>query len=138
MKHNVPVTTIMTSAPRTAHAGQPLSEVRAMMNEGRFHVVPVVRGKALVGLVTASDLLQVSYTYGADDRMVDAVLDATVKLADLMTTEPTTLAPSDTVRHAVTLFAEGKFHALPVVDAAGELLGVVTTTDIMRYVLDQY
>jgi CBS domain-containing protein len=42
------------------------------------------------------------------------------------------------VRNAVQIFAEGKFHSLPVVDNDDNLVGIVTTTDVIRYVLEQY
>jgi CBS domain-containing protein len=138
VKQNVPITSIMTTQPKTAHLGQPLSEIRAMMAEGGFHVVPVVNGKKLVGLITVVDLLKVTYAYDTDQRMVDAVLDSTVNLGELMQKYPVTLKIGNSVRNAVQIFAEGKFHSLPVVDNDDNLVGIVTTTDVIRYVLEQY
>ena len=41
------------------------------------------------------------------------------------------------IRTAFELLAEGTFHALPIVDD-GDLVGIVTTTDLLKYALDQY
>lgn len=138
MKRNEPVTRIMTATVVTVHTGQRLSEVRKAMTDGRFHHVPVVSGKKLLGMLSATDLLRVTYEYGVDDRQNDTVLDHTVAIRELMTTTPTTIRDTATIRDAVGILAEGKFHSLPVVNADGELAGLVTTTDILRYLLEQY
>ncbi|MEQ1568459.1 MAG: CBS domain-containing protein [Myxococcota bacterium] len=138
MKRNEPISHLMTTDVRTAHLGQPLSEVRKLMGDGGFHHVPVVSGKHLAGLVTSTDLLKVTYQFKADDREIDAVLDATVKIEDLMQKYPVTLRSTNTIRDAVQILAEGRFHALPVVNDTDELVGLVTTTDLLRYLLEQY
>jgi CBS-domain-containing membrane protein len=138
MKRNEPVTRIMTTTVVTVHTGQRLSEVRKAMTDGRFHHVPVVSGKKLLGMLSATDLLRVTYEYGVDDRQNDTVLDHTVAIRELMTTTPITIRDTATIRDAVGILAEGKFHSLPVVNGDGELAGLVTTTDILRYLLEQY
>lgn len=138
MKRNEPVTRIMTATVVTVHTGQRLSEVRKAMTDGRFHHVPVVSGKKLLGMLSATDLLRVTYEYGVDDRQNDTVLDHTVAIRELMTTTPITIRDTATIRDAVGILAEGKFHSLPVVNGDGELAGLVTTTDILRYLLEQY
>lgn len=138
MKKNERITKIMTPAPTTIQVGQKLSEVHAAMTKGGFHHIPVVDGAKLVGILSSTDLLRVSYEHGADVRQVDAVLDHTVSIRDLMTGEPIVLSASQTVRDAVGHFSKGAFHSLPVVDDEGQLAGMVTTTDVMQYMLEQY
>ncbi|MEQ1501564.1 MAG: CBS domain-containing protein [Myxococcota bacterium] len=138
MKRNVPVTTIMATHPSTVHPGQRLSDARQAMVDGGFHHLPVVRGTKLIGVLSSTDLLKAAYTFGTDPRQSDAVMDHTLSIEQLMTKEPVFLRSSDPIRSAVEKFAEGRFHALPVVDADDNLVGVVTTTDVMRYVLEQY
>ena len=57
----------------------------------------------------------------------------TVMKKDLITMKGT-----GTVREASKLLREGTFHSLPVVDDDGALLGIVTSTDLIRYLHDQY
>ena len=76
--------------------------------------------------------------WGADARTVDAVLDSQLRLADLMHSEPQTIRDTATVRDAAHALAHGTFHSLPVVDADGTLAGIVTSTDLIRYLLEQY
>ena len=138
MRRNEKVSKIMTASPATVQSGQKLSEVSTLMRDGQFHHVPVVDGKKLVGMLTSTDLLRVSYEYGVDPRQTDTVLDHTTAITDLMKTEVVTLGENATVRDAVQILSEGKFHSLPIVNDAGELQGIVTTTDLLRYVMEQY
>lgn len=138
MKRNVPVQTIMTATLVTVHLGQALSDVRKAMADGGFHHVPVVSGKKLVGILSSTDILRVSYEYQVDPRQVDAILDHNITIEQLMTTEPVKLRNTNTIREAVDIFATGKFHSLPVVDADDNLVGLVTTTDVLRYMAEQY
>lgn len=138
MKRNVSITKIMTTDVQTVHLGQKLSEVRTTMMAGKFHHVPVVSGKKLLGILSATDLLKASYQVDTDERQVDAVLDHTVSIENLMQKYPVTLRVNQTVRDAVAIFAEGMFHGLPVIDDEENLVGVVTTTDVIRYMLEQY
>lgn len=138
MRRNERITTIMTAEPTTVQVGQPLSEVSRLMHEGGFHHLPVLDGTRLVGILSSTDLLRVSYEYGTDARQTDAVLDHTVALKDLMKGDITTLSHEGTVRDAVTVLSEGAFHSLPVVDGDGHLVGIATTTDVLRYMLEQY
>lgn len=138
MRRNEKITKIMTADPQTVQAGQPISEVSKMIHEGGFHHVPVLDGQRLAGIVTSTDLLRVTYEYGTDPRQTDTVLDHTVSLQDLMRAEPDVLRDTQTVRDAVELLATKPYHSLPVVDGDGNLAGIVTTTDVLRYMLEQY
>jgi CBS domain-containing protein len=138
MKRNERITKIMTNSPTCVQLGQKLSEVHQVMSKGGFHHVPVVDGKKLVGILSSTDLLRVSYEHGRDARQVDAVLDHTVSIQQLMQSDMVTLKEDQTVRDAIGHFSKGQFHSLPVVDGAGHLAGIVTTTDVMQYMLEQY
>ena len=48
-----------------------------------------------------------------------------------------TVNSKSTVRAAAEIFSKNSFHALPVCDD-GTLVGIVTTTDIINYMLEQY
>ena len=139
MKRNEPVHHIMTKDVETVHTGMKLSEVRQLLSEKPYHHVPVVSGKKLIGLISATDMVRLSLSlYGADQRAVDAMLDANHDIEGVMTKELTTIGHKDTVRAAAEQLSGGSFHALPVVDADGNLEGIVTSTDVIKYLLDQY
>ena len=139
MKKNESVTHIMTADPITVGVGEPVSSARQILEQRDIHHLPVVDGKSLVGIVTSSDFLRVSFgEFGNQDaRSLDAVLDHTYSITDLMNQDPTTIDGRHTVRDAAGILVSSGFHSLPVVSDA-ELVGIVTSTDLIQYLLDQY
>ena len=139
MKRNDPISHIMSRNVVTVHHGDPISKVRALVHEHKVHHIPVVNGDQIVGIVTWSDILRVSFgdAFNADDRAVDATLDHTMSLEQLMHKEPVTLEETGTVRQAAEILANSDFHSLPIVNG-GKLVGMVTTTDLIKYLLDQF
>jgi CBS domain-containing membrane protein len=137
LKRNVPVSRIMTEGPATVHVHDKLSDARARMTSGGFHHLPVVSGTKVVGMLSSTDILEVSYLYGQDPRAVDAVLDDTHSVESLMTPNVHTIDQHEPIRRAFELLSEGAYHALPVVDGEA-LVGIVTSTDLLRYALEQY
>jgi CBS domain-containing membrane protein len=60
-----------------------------------------------------------------------------LSINQVMKHSPVTVNSEDTIQDAAQIFSEKEFHALPVVDD-GELVGIVTTTDIMKFFLSLY
>ena len=139
MKRNESVSHIMSTNLVTVHLGNKLSEVHALLRERKIHHVPVVSGTRFVGLLSANDLLRVSWgdPYSHDPREIDTLLD-TQNIRDVMQEDVKTVLPNATVREAAQALVQGSFHGLPVVDANGDLVGLITSTDLIRYLLDQY
>lgn len=139
MKKNEPVTHIMSADPVTVGRNDPVSKARQTMEQKDIHHLPVVDGEALVGIITSSDFLRVSFgEFGNQDaRSLDAMLDHTYTISDLMNQNPTTLDSTQTVRDAATVLVSSGFHSLPVVND-GHLVGIVTSSDLIQYLLDQY
>ena len=48
-----------------------------------------------------------------------------------------TVDTNDEIREAAKLLSSGKYHALPVMDN-GQLEGIVTSTDVINFLLEQY
>ena len=87
----------------------------------------VVDGFDLVGLITERDLRR------AISSSVD--FDAT-KVSEVMSKDPDTFDPDLDVWDAAAWIAESGYRHLPVIDEAGELLGVVSIRDLLRALID--
>jgi CBS domain-containing protein len=122
------------------HHGDPVSKVRQLIREHGVHHIPVVSGQKLVGIVSHADVLRVSFgdAFHTDERTVDATLDHTMKLEDLMQKDPVAVRENSPIREAAQILAQGSFHSLPVVTDGQKLVGMVTSTDLIRYLLDQF
>ncbi len=134
MKKNEPVSKVMTSLLTTVHEGDPVSRLRKIFEASNIHHVPVVSGDDLIGIVSLSDLMRVSFgAYGSQDgKSLDAMLDHTYTLADVMQSNPQTISIDGTVRDAARLLGSNSFHSLPVVEGK-KLVGIVTSTDLINF-----
>jgi CBS domain-containing membrane protein len=101
--------------------------------------VPVLNGDQLIGLISYSDILRVSFgdAFNTDERAVDATLDNTMKIEQLMASNLTTLSEQSTIREAAEILAQGNFHSLPVV-SDGKLVGMITSSDLIRYLVEKF
>lgn len=139
MKHNEPVTRIMSTNLVTVHHGEALSKVRKTMQETGVHHVPVVSGQELVGLISWSDMLRLSFSdaFNTDERAVDAALDHSMTLEQVMAREPITIQETGKIREAAEILSNGDFHSLPVLSGK-KLVGMVTSTDLIKYLCEQF
>lgn len=139
MRKNDPITNLMVTEVVTIQKGEPVSRAKQLLAEGEFHHLPVLDGDKLVGMVSSIDVMRLSFeAYNTDDRTMDVVLDKTFILEEVMEKELVTISHKDTVRRAVNLLSEGKFHSLPVIGEDETLQGIVTSTDLIRYLMKQY
>ncbi len=139
MKKNESISSIMAKDLVTIDHTQPVSVARKLLESGDHHHLPVVHGEELVGIISWNDILRVTFgEFGDQDgRSLDAMLDHTYQLTDVMNSNPTTLENSGTVRDAANTLANNSFHSLPVVEGK-KLVGLVTSTDLIKYLVDQY
>jgi acetoin utilization protein AcuB len=83
-----------------------------------------VEGKKMVGIITSFDLVKLGKAH--DDY-------GDIKVETVMTQHVATLGPDEKIGAAAEVFLENLFHGLPIVDERGELVGIVTTHDILKY-----
>jgi CBS domain-containing protein len=55
-----------------------------------------------------------------------------MRAADVMTPEPVSIAPDASINDAIQLMLERRFSGLPVIDASGSIVGIVTEGDLLR------
>ena len=79
-----------------------------------------------IGIITQADIARAV----ADGKDVNSV-----RIDDLMTTRPTVISTTTSVRDAANVMTSGHFRHLPVVGDAG-LVGIVDITDICRALID--
>jgi CBS domain-containing protein len=133
-----PVSMVMTTGELvTADPEDELSSVWATFRAGQVGHVPVLSdGTTLVGIVSLADLLK---RYLGEHLNEDSEKreSAALRVKHVMTKNIETIRPTSSVRHAAQLFSSGGFHSLLVTATDGELLGIVTSTDIIRALLGE-
>ena len=129
---------LMTERPDTVAPTTALRVVLAKLNNHGCRHLPVVDGDELVGIITDRDVrLAVNSPVLREDHDLnrEEVLDA-IEAQSCMTPEPVSVTPQTPAREAADLLRLYKFGGLPVLDA-GRLVGIVTTTDFLRHVVER-
>lgn len=125
---NESLSSIMTRSVITVSPNDSITKVKEILFEKHIHHIPVIDGPKLVGIVTSFDLVKLNMKFEEYDR---------VKVKDIMTVKVVTLEPHEKIGAACQIFLRHLFHGLPIVNAEGHLVGIVTTHDIMRYCFDK-
>jgi len=139
MKKREKVSNIMTTDVLTVNVANTLTEANELFVNQRIRHLPVVSGEKLVGILSQTDILRISFGNAFEDNQSDAdeaIFDM-LSINQVMKHSPKTVGPEDTLKEAAEILAEKEFHALPVVEN-NKLVGIVTTTDIINYFIEQY
>ena len=130
-----PVSRYMTSPVRSVLPTDELSRVQEELSKQAFSAVAVVERERLVGVVSRTDLLRIGRRQ-AGTRSGSSVLVVPRKLVhEVMEPDVVTVGPDETLSKAAELMLRHRVHRL-FVEAAGTLVGVVSTRDLMLAVRD--
>ena len=123
----------MTRRPVTAKLNESLKEAIDKMANGNFRHLPVVdeRGK-LLGIISDRDirLLQPSLAFVSQEEAAVQLASAAVCQGTVF--DPVTIHPEALLERAANQMLRSNVSALPVVDDGEYLVGIITTTDLLR------
>lgn len=138
MKKNVPVSTIMTKNVIKLNLKDELTKAETLFKKHNIRHIPVVSGSKIIGMLSYSDLLRISFADAVyEDEEIDSVVYDMFDISQVMTKNIVSVTENTTIKETAEILASKEFHALPVVKD-GNLVGIVTTTDLMKYLLKQY
>jgi len=124
----------MVPDPITVDITQGLRDVRRALSSERFHHLPVLDGKKLVGMISMTDLVKLSLDETGPET--DAVIDRNFSIRDVMQSDVISISHRATVDEAAQILSAGGFHALPVTDHDDHLRGLLTSTDLINFLLE--
>jgi CBS domain-containing protein len=134
MKKRIPISKIMSTDIVTVYKKQSLHEVAQLINEKSIRHVPVVSGNKIVGMLSKTDLDKISFVNTVDGEQLTTLMYDVLTIAQVMTKNVLTIEHKDTIYDAALLLSKNEFHALHVMDEE-ELVGIVTTTDLIKFLL---
>ena len=139
MKKLEPIRNIMTPHPIVLFLNDGLEKAEILFKEHKMRHLPVVQGEKIVGIISMTDLARISFvdSYDPNDFSLDTSVYEFLTLEQIMVRNSKCIHPNDTVKDAAEHFLSAEYHALPVVEN-DKLVGIVTTTDLLKYLLDQY
>jgi acetoin utilization protein AcuB len=112
----------MTPDPACLGPEDTVAAAIALLKEGDFRAVPVVKNGKLVGIVTDRDTRQ------------NWEKSEATKIGTIMSDNPVVISPDDSVNEAIRMLLAYKIGGLPVI-RGHKLVGIITTTDILKVVL---
>jgi CBS domain-containing protein len=144
------VADVMSHDPIVVQPDTPLSDAIQILAKHRISGLPVVdSGGKLVGVISETDLMW--QETGATPPAYIMLLDSVIYLenparyerelhkalgqtvGEVMTKDPVTVKPDKPLREAAQLMHERSIHRLPVLDPTGNVVGILTRGDIIRF-----
>lgn len=125
---------VITIDPETS-----LLEAHRLMGINRIRILPVMLDNKLVGLVTRTDLMAADPArFVGKGHQVIAWMIENEKVNKIMSTKLTTIGKEESILRAAELMLNNKIHSLPVMNAGGELVGLLTETDLFRLIVQKF
>ncbi|WP_022855236.1 CBS and ACT domain-containing protein [Thermodesulfobacterium thermophilum] len=123
----------MTEHVITLEEEEPITRAIQLLKEHQIRRIPITRGGKLVGIVTQTDIKEATPPQFAGVDLKELYdLFLSLKVKDIMTPDPITVSPEDTIEKASVLMLENKISGLPVVNENNYVIGIITQTDIFK------
>ena len=138
MKKRTPVSTIMTENVVTLNNSDNLLTAEKLFKKHHIRHIPVVSGNELKGMLSYTDLLRISFADEIEEESdIETIVYNMFTIEQVMAKSLITVSSTTTIQEVAEILAKNEFHALPVVDNK-TLVGIVTTTDLIKYLLEQF
>lgn len=110
-----------------------MQDAAKLIRKHKINRLPVMENGKLVGIVTDRDLKRASASDVTTLEIHELLfLISEIKIRDIMTKDPITIPIDYTIDEAAQVLLEHKLSGAPVVDHEGQIVGVITQTDIFR------
>ena len=126
-------TDVVSVTPETS-----LLKVGKLMKDHHVRRLPVLDDKGrVVGIISDRDVRDASPSKATTLDMYEMhYLLAELKAKNIMTANPMTVKPSDTVEQAALIMLDNKIGGLPVVEDSGKLVGIISDHDVFKALVD--
>ena len=139
MIRKAPISMIMTTPVITLKKKDSLEKAEYLFKKHHIRHIPIVTDHVIEGMLSYTDLLRLSFADFTDNSVddTDALVYNMFTIKQVMKRNIVTVSSSSSIKEVARVLATEEFHALPVVDN-NKLVGIVTTTDLIKYLLNQF
>ena len=136
MMTNIPIADIMTKKIIALNRKDDLETAEMLFKKHKIRHIPVVHEDSIIGMLSYTDLLRISFAdaFNEDEDEVDTVVYNMFTIEQVMAKNLVSVSSDTPIKEVAKLLAKKEFHALPVVDE-GKLVGIITTTDLINYMI---
>jgi CBS domain-containing protein len=117
------VRNVMSPSPVTVGSDATVRDAARLLADGDVGALPVTSGGKLIGIVTDRDLVV---------RVLAGDLDLSAPIGEIASGDLCSVAPDASLDEAARLLGQAQVRRLPVVDAEGDLVGIITQADVAR------
>jgi CBS domain-containing protein len=134
---NKTIADVMTQTVICLQPRDTMDKVDQIFKTRNIHHIPVVEDQKVVGMISKSDYHQILHGFTLFKAPVsktynEAVLRSLL-VREVMTQQVITLHPEDGLETAADHFRKNLFHAIPIVDAEGKIMGILSTYDLISF-----
>jgi len=138
MNKTMEVSQLMTKKVFFVRPDDTMDKVNDIFRLNNIHHIPVVEeGGKVIGIISQSDYFRILHGFtlfkSAKTEEYNDAMSRSLLVSEVMTTQVAKLSPNDTLDVAMGFFRENLFHAMPVVDEEGKLVGILSTFDLLNY-----
>ena len=139
MKKGTPISEIMTKDVITLNTSDSLEYAEHLFKSAHIRHIPVVKENIVVGMLSYTDLLRISFADAVDEDAgtVDTVVYNMFTIEQVMAKNLVSVTSDTTIKTVAEMLAKREFHAIPIIDSQ-KLVGIVTTTDLINFLLSQF
>lgn len=132
MNLNAPISNLMTTNVKCVQPDQKIIDLKRIYEQQKFHHhIPVTENGVLIGMVSLIDFMRAIHDATLDDN---EEVYHTKSVKDIMTLNPVTSKEESSIQEVAELLAKGEFHSV-VIANNGQVKGIVTTADLLRFFL---
>jgi len=139
MKKRTPISSIMTKKVLTLSTKDNLVTAESLFKKNKIRHIPIVENDKIIGMLSYTDLLRISFADAVDEdeQTIETTVYDMFSIEQVMVSNVVTVKPGNTIKEIAEILAKKEFHALPVLEN-NKLVGIVTTTDLIKYLIDQF
>lgn len=100
-----------------------------VMAERNLTALPVVKNKALVGIISERDYARKVILQGKRSRET--------AVNEIMTAKVVTITPDKTVNDCMEIMTERRIRHLPILNSDGEMIGIISIGDVMKVIMEE-
>jgi acetoin utilization protein AcuB len=117
----------------TVDENDSMFDATKIMKKNDIRMLPVMKKGKLVGVVTDRDLKRASASDATTLEIHELIYFLSkIKVKEIMTKDPITIPSDYTMEETAEILLENKISGIPVVDDRGQVIGVITQTDIFK------